>query len=130
MNSPTIIQPNPIAGFPSEIANLRVAITGAHGFIGSRLVTRLSAMGISPIVLSGDIRQEKSFDASFDLLFHLAGAVPADFARRNDVARASNLEGTANALAACLRCNARLVFMSTSGVYRLPSDVPLRESAP
>ena len=88
MNSPPIIQPNPIAGVPAEIANLRVAITGDHGFIGSRLVARLSTMGISPIALSGDIRQENTFDASFDLLFHLAGAVPADFGRRTDVARA------------------------------------------
>ena len=124
------LQIKPLAGVPANLANLRIAITGAHGFIGSRLVARLSSMGISPILLTGDVRQKNTFNAAFDLLFHLAGAVPADFKRSKDIARASNIEGAYNAVAACLRHNARLVFISTSGVYHLPSDIPLRESAP
>jgi UDP-glucose 4-epimerase len=130
MSFPNGLQARPIEDIGAEIANLRVAVTGAQGFLGSHLVARLTTMGISPVILSGDVRRKNTFEATFDLLFHLAGAVPADFRRRKDEARSSNLEGASNAVAACLRRNARLVFISTSGVYRHPSDSPLRETDP
>ena len=114
---------------PSKLSGLRIAVTGARGFIGSRLVTRLSAMGLTPEVLSGDVRAQETFAQPFDVLFHLAGSVPADFVNEAPAARASNEEGTANAAEACQRQDAALVYASSSGVYALPSDEPLPETA-
>ena len=113
----------------SRLSGLRIAVTGARGFIGSRLISRLSAMGLAPLVLSGDVRTQETFAQPFDVLFHLAGSVPADFVNEAPAARASNEEGTANAAEACQRQDAGLVYASSSGVYALPSDEPLPETA-
>lgn len=120
----------PAGNPPVGLVGARIAVTGARGFLGGRLVARLSALGLNPVSLDGDVRSAETFDAPFDVLFHLAGAVPAAFERAGTVASQTNIDGTSNAVAACVRHRARLIFVSTSGVYRLPAPEPLSERSP
>lgn len=115
---------------PVGLVGARIAVTGARGFLGGRLVARLSGLGLNPVILDGDVRSSETFDAPFDVLFHLAGAVPAAFERVGMEALRTNIDGTANAVAACVRHRARLIFVSTSGVYQLPAPEPLSEQSP
>jgi len=105
----------------------RIAITGSRGLIGRHLLPSLRDC----LVLDGDVRDPSVFGHHFDVLIHLAGAMPRHFASNEHVAYAVNTVGTANAVAACRRNRARLLFASTSGVYaRNGHSEPLDEDAP
>lgn len=96
---------------------MKALVTGATGFIGSRLVERLCAQGVEVVALvrreapwlpkgvqavAGDVLQPESLrDAGHGCqrLYHLAALVTFDPRRRDELLRV-NGQGTANVLAA------------------------------
>jgi nucleoside-diphosphate-sugar epimerase len=129
--------------------NFPVFVTGASGFIGGQLATRLLADGRRVRVLSrrpvpdleargaevipGDLHDEHALARgcrSADTVFHVAGRVgvwgpDADFFR-------VNVQGTQNLLAACRNAKVpRLVYTSSPSVVYNGGDLAgLNESAP
>ncbi len=142
-----------------QIANLRVLVTGADGFIGSHLTEHLVAAGArvralvyynsfnswgwldeSPSrdrveVVSGDIR-----DANFchglvrdiDVVFHLAALIPIPYSYvAPDSFVDTNIRGTLNLCQAARTAGvSRFVQTSTSEVYGSARYVPIDEAHP
>ncbi len=100
-----------------NIKIMRIAMTGAAGWIGQRLFKRLAQSGETPLALTGNILESTTFDTGFDCLIHLAGAMQPQFKADFSMALQTNLLGIQRALDACVRNGAGLVFISTSGVY-------------
>jgi len=109
-----------------------VLVTGAAGFVGKRLVERLTAKGIDCLALTrqhGDIAAAGTWEElpPARTVVHLAGrsyvpdswASPAAFIE-------SNVSGTAQALAYCKRTGASLVFASAY-LYGIPQHLPIGE---
>ena len=78
--------------------------------------------------MDGDICLGPTFEQDFDVLVHMAAALPGQFADDPDRAFEVNVLGVENALDACRRNGARMVFLSTSGVYA-PCQGPVDERA-
>ncbi|MDA2928571.1 NAD(P)-dependent oxidoreductase [Acidobacteria bacterium AH-259-O06] len=112
-----------------------ILVTGASGFIGKRLIPRLSADGHEIFQAnreSGDV-SEKSTWLKFpraEVVIHLAGKtfVPESWTEPAAFIKC-NLLGTVAALDYCKKHNARLVFMS-SYLYGNPVTLPIPETAP
>lgn len=100
-----------------QLKILKVAVSGHGGFIGRHLVTALQSLSIQPLLLDGDVRLPQSWKGSFDLLYHLAAVTPESFADGPGKSFSVNIEGTLQALEACRVRGARMVFISTCGVY-------------
>lgn len=113
-----------------RLRNLAVGVTGAQGFIGRHLVSALSRASCDVRVLEGDVTDASMWDASFDVLFHLAAAMPGAFAEDPRRGYGVNVDGTLNALEACRRNKARIVFASTCGIYRPDLQGALTEESP
>ncbi|MDX2283450.1 MAG: NAD-dependent epimerase/dehydratase family protein [Bacteroidia bacterium] len=114
-----------------------ILVTGASGFIGSRLTEALRAAGAGVWALSsadGDIAGPEPFagleDRGIRHVFHLAArsfvpdswADPAPFYR-------TNVQGTAQVLELCRRSGASLTFLSTY-LYGAPQQLPIPEDHP
>lgn len=111
----------------------RVLLTGAGGFVGGRLATRLASSGIEVVPLSvedGDI-------CSIDLLrhrparvVHLAAQsfVPASWENPQEIYRVNTL-GTLHALETCRKLRVPFVLGSCC-VYGNPVRTPIDESHP
>ena len=117
---------------------MRILVTGATGFIGTRLVRRLVEEGHSvralaressdvgflrPLdveIVRGDVLDAPSVERAARgcaVAYHLAAARTASVARPSDV-RAINVEGTHNVARAALRVGLdRLVHASSTGIY-------------
>lgn len=117
---------------------MKIAITGASGFIGKHLTRRLMAEGIYLKVLirddetlfqketpsleiyRGDLLQKETlghFVKDADIVVHLAGAFPPPF--ENLVQ--SNVIATANLLEACSKAGVnKIIFSSSGAVYGNP----------
>ena len=114
----------------------RALVTGATGLVGSYLIERLladgwraRAMARAPAaaahlgargveVVQGDVLDADSFSraaAGCDVVFHAAAAVSAP--RGWDEYRATNIDGTRNAVDAARRASARLMHVSSVAVY-------------
>ncbi|MFL5738465.1 MAG: SDR family NAD(P)-dependent oxidoreductase [Actinomycetota bacterium] len=130
---------------------MRTLVTGAAGFIGSRLCHRLVEEGHdvvgfddlsegpldnlsdSPEVafVEADLRDEQAIDraaSGCDVIFHEAAkrSVPRSLAEpllTTDV----NVRGTVNVLEAARHAGARLVYASSSSVYGDQETLPLHE---
>jgi GDP-4-dehydro-6-deoxy-D-mannose reductase len=112
----------------------KVLVTGATGFIGTRLLPRLRAVGHEIIAAnskSGDIRAESTW-AKFppaEVVIHLAGKSFVPDSWTDSVGFIScNVLGTVSALEYCKANEARLVFLS-SYLYGNPETLPIPETA-
>ena len=130
----------------------RVAVTGASGYVGSRLVDSLEAEGEVEMVLAMDVRpparslgakatfiqQDVSvpFPRTFasheiDTVVHLAYVLRQG--RNREANRRVNVGGTANLLDACGEAGVRkIVYLSSTSVYGAHPDNPafLTEDSP
>jgi GDP-4-dehydro-6-deoxy-D-mannose reductase len=112
----------------------KVLVTGATGFIGTNLVSRLRAERHEVLTAnsrSGDIATNSTWSAfaTAEIVIHLAGRtfVPDSWADPN-IFLQTNLYGTVCALDYCRDRHARFIFVS-SYLYGVPENVPIPESA-
>jgi len=130
---------------------LKIAITGASGFIGSNLVRNFAASGHEVVALVrsqekapamarpgvsiaiGDVVNRDSLVAAFsgaDAVLHVAALFNNPEASRSDYVRV-NVEGTKNVLEAALKQGVRrVVHCSTIGVAIGRGTPPYSESTP
>lgn len=130
---------------------MRACVTGATGFLGACLVARLAARGhaVTALVLPGDdttrlagyvdrvvrgdVAEPGVVDeavAGADVVFHLAGLVPATARSRADLVRV-NVHGARRVAEAAVRSRvARLVHCSSVGVYGVPPAGVVDERTP
>lgn len=125
-----------------------IVVTGAAGMLGSALVARLVEDGqqvigvdLRPAAgrdlgdryrhLTGDVRDRAMLRAALsgaDAAVHCAAALPSYPAAQ---IRSIVVDGTTSVLAAASAARvARLVYISSTAVYGLPSQVPTREDHP
>ena len=134
---------------------LRVAVTGASGYIGGRLIERLGGQGVRkgrPYVLATDVREPRAdwgdnvefvqrdicqplgdllSSRRIDAVAHLAFILDPD--RRGETAHRVNVGGTANVIRACEDAGvSHIVYLSSASVYGARADNPdwLTEDAP
>lgn len=116
--------------------NKSILVTGAEGFIGSRLMSELERCKIDAVVLPRqiDISDPNAFsvfqDKKISAVVHLASlcSVPESWERPLDYYRV-NLMGTIHALEFCRQTGAQLIFPS-SYMYGTPHYLPIDESHP
>lgn len=114
-----------------------IAITGSSGFVGSKLVKRLGSENVRLIELDlkngTDITNWQSVENidGIDILIHLAArtSVPESFSEPKNVLH-TNINGTLSMLELCRKCNARMIFASSSLVYGIPRYLPVDEMHP
>jgi UDP-glucose 4-epimerase len=127
---------------------VRVAVTGAGGFVGHAVTTALHAAGHdvlaltrrSPVDVPGVAVRVGELDAGLaavladvDAVCHLAAAVQVRASREDPIGTwRTNLDGTLAVLDALVRAGrgARLVLASTAAVYGEVGPVPVREDHP
>ncbi|MDP6381491.1 MAG: SDR family oxidoreductase, partial [Phycisphaerae bacterium] len=116
--------------------DLKIAVTGSSGFVGSALVRKLAEVGaeVIEVDLAGGIditdwTQVKNLPR-FDVLMHLAAKtfVPDSYENPRDF-YFTNVVSTMNVLELCRQREARMVFTS-SYVYGRPRRLPIDESHP
>lgn len=137
-----------------------VLVTGAGGFIGSRLVEKLTLQGarvrafvrytsraeigllkqLAPEILKnieiirGDIRDYSAVEQAAkgaDIIFHLGALISIPYSYVHPVETVqTNVIGTMNVLEACRKYGAKLVHTSTSEVYGTALRVPIDEDHP
>ena len=137
-----------------------VLVTGAGGFIGSRLVNNLVHKGakvkafvrynsrgdagliklLSPEVLTqieligGDLRDPQAIEdvmKGVQVVFHLGALISIPYSYFHPVEVVdTNITGTLNVLLACRKYNCKLIHTSTSEVYGTALRVPIDESHP
>jgi len=105
----------------------KIAVTGFEGFIGRKLVQSLNGIGIDPILLDGDVRDPATWKEGFDILYHLASMTAAGFVANPGEGFSVNIGGTINALEACRKRKAAMIFPSTCGVYKPVQNGPTSE---
>jgi nucleoside-diphosphate-sugar epimerase len=122
----------------------RILVTGATGFIGSRLVSELITKGYSVTALVRDGKHtEVETDEivgdltdsnlnlggnDFDCVFHLASHTPQE--KDSKVLEDVNLKGTRNLFEAINGKAKSLIYISGLGVFGDPGDVTVDESSP
>lgn len=114
----------------------KVLVTGASGFIGKALVSRLKASGHKVVPIdsaSGDIADPETLDRfsqpNIAHVFHLAGRTfvpdswhdPLSFGK-------TNVLGTINVLEFCRKSNASLTYVSAY-IYGHPETLPISEDS-
>ena len=123
---------------------MNILVTGANGFIGRRLSSRLKTRGHQVFGLSQNIPSESlseftqyyrqdistpfSLKGSFDLVIHLAAYNITNVGAKNtDLYTAINVHGTRNLLQAVN--TKRFIYLSTAKVYKNEGQ-PLTEVSP
>ncbi len=124
-----------------------IAVTGASGFVGRRLVEHLKSIGQSPIAISrrpggaaaarhvlidgyGDVTGLARQLRGVESLIHLAARAHQDSTGTADTQlfKAANVQTTLNVAQACMAAGVRrLVFVSSIGVNGSRSDHPFTE---
>ncbi len=123
-------------------------ITGGSGFLGTGLARRLTVSCGIPVRIfdlragrdlpagaeffRGDMREPGDVARAVEgasTVFHLASFLPC--ARAGKEFYRVNVEGTRNLMEACRRSGVeRVVYVSSSSVYGLPAELPLKEDSP
>lgn len=130
---------------------MKVLVTGGAGFIGSSVVTALSAAGHQPVVVDNlssgrrenlpegvklhcmDILSANLVDVAIaerpEAVIHLAAQVSVAKSLADPVADATaNLLGTLHVLDACVRTGCRkVIYASSAAVYGDPDRLPIPE---
>jgi UDP-glucose 4-epimerase len=107
-----------------------VLLSGAKGFIGSRLTRALEAADIG-WQDAGDVLRPIRFREKPSVVIHLAAVSSArDFSANLSRAYSVNVQGTLNMLDAAHRAGARFVLASSSAVYGSTPRRRVSESAP
>jgi UDP-glucose 4-epimerase len=101
---------------------VKVLLTGATGNIGSHVLPELVRRGHAVRVFGGDVTDAPAVDAAVEgvhAVIHLAAVIPPGSDEHPDRARAVNVDGTANVIAACRARPEppRLLFTSTFDVH-------------
>jgi nucleoside-diphosphate-sugar epimerase len=110
-------------------AGLRIALTGATGFLGRHVAGALRAGGAEPVADAGDVCGPLTVEGPIHALCHLAGRTGARFSSDIDSGVRVNVTGTLQALELCRRLRCRLVLASSCAVYR-PCQGSAQEDAP
>ncbi|MGA8302514.1 MAG: NAD-dependent epimerase/dehydratase family protein [Thermoplasmata archaeon] len=120
---------------------MRIAVTGASGQVGSRLLAHLSKshevqgydLRPGPQTAVLDIASPEAVPTlrSFEVIYHLAAAISVPESVENPLLYVrANVVGTVNVLDAARRGNGRVVFISTAAVYGEPQGSPIPETHP
>ncbi len=116
---------------------MKILCTGSSGFIGSRLVRRLTELvnTVTPFdLLDGqDIRDKQQVEEAVkgqDAVFHLAAIADVNQARVHPGETIeTNIYGTRNVAYACCWDSTKLYFASSCGVYGNQERIPVSEDA-
>ncbi len=107
---------------------MNILVTGANGFIGRRLSSRLKARGHHAAALSQDISKPFSLNGRFDFVIHLAAHNITNVgAKDTGLYTAINVDGTKNLLQAVHA--KKFIYLSTAKVYK-NEGLPITEDSP
>lgn len=123
---------------------MKILVTGASGFIGSRLASKLVENGHSVIGLvnknkiqnssfktvSADLTRDDFIlpDEKFDAVFHLAAATPLE--KNKKILKNVNFQGAVNLFNQIKDKTKFLVYVSGLGVFGDPGDIIIDENTP
>jgi UDP-glucose 4-epimerase len=115
----------------------KILVTGASGFIGSKLVERLVILGLRPFTFNGDIRDYNKVKTIFnkvkpDIVYHLASHGVYSYTDSShdntDLTIDTNIKGAINLLDAAANSGCRL-FVNTGSCFEYGSrKLPFKES--
>ena len=134
--------------------DLNICVTGATGFLGSRLVEQLNQEDVNIFVIGRNLkrlRNKKSSNVSYieydlnnpqkeriiekidniDCLIHLAAYVPKH-GNEDDIGKSiqTNILGTMHLIDSIGKITKKVIFGSTLEVYGLPVQLPISENHP
>jgi nucleoside-diphosphate-sugar epimerase len=117
---------------------VQILVTGAHGFIGAKLLPRLRDRQAAVIAYEGRLSELATFPARCDIVIHLAArAGREDTPSSNLETMRTNVLGTLAVAEYARRFSCGVVFTSTCAVYaagagglRLKEDSPLAPRGP
>lgn len=106
---------------------LKILVTGANGFVGSKVVALLKKRGYFVVACTDDIRDKKLMSNNFfatDIVIHAAGQVKTTSVEEDYYS--TNILGTINIAQLCLENNCKLIHISsieTKGAYGVSKRV-------